>query len=109
MHGPPPCVCQRTEPWAAAEHSRCEANQLARTMNASDRHSRYKGLNVTVRWQMVYGKSSLAPLFNTSYSIAEMDDEPPHWHYFPDRLFHSKEYAAAFALREARWLIDRRA
>ena len=80
-----------------------------RTMNASDRHSRYKGLNVTVRWQMVYGKSSLAPLFNTSYSIAEMDDEPPHWHYFPDRLFHSKEYAAAFALREARWLIDRRA
>jgi len=48
-------------------------------------------------------------LFNTSYSIAEMDDEPPHWHYFPDRLFHSKEYAAAFALREARWLIDRRA
>jgi len=86
-----------------------KANQLARTMNASDRHSRYKGLNVTVRWQMVYGKTSLAPLFNTSYSIAEMDDEPPHWHYFPDRLFHSKEYAAAFALREARWLIDRRA
>jgi hypothetical protein len=51
----------------------------------------------------------LTPLFNTSYSIAETDGAPPHWHYFPDRLFHSKEYAAAFALREAQWLIDRRA
>jgi len=41
-----------------------------------------------------------------AYSIAETAGGPPHWHYFPDRLFHSKEYAAAFALREARWLID---
>jgi len=82
---------------------------LTRTVNARDRHSRYRGLDVTVRWQAVYGKASLAPLFNTSYSIAETEGGPPHWHYFPDRLFHSKEYAAAFALREARWLIDRRA
>jgi len=82
---------------------------LTRTVNARDRHSRYRGLDVTVRWQAVYGKASLAPLFNASYSIAETEGGPPHWHYFPDRLFHSKEYAAAFALREARWLIDRRA
>jgi len=81
---------------------------LARTVNARDRHSQYKGLDVTVRWEAVYGKASLAPLFNTSYSIAETVGEPPRWHHFPDRLFHSKEYAAAFALREARWLIDRR-
>ena len=77
-------------------------------MSAPDRHSRYKGLDVTVRWEVVYGKTSLTPLFNTSYSIAETDGAEPHWHYFPDRLFHSKEYAAAFALREARWVIDRR-
>ena len=80
---------------------------MARTVNTRDRHSQYKGLDVTVRWEAVYGKASLAPLFASSYSIAESDGAP-HWHHFPDRLFHTWEYAAAFALGEARWLIDRR-
>jgi hypothetical protein len=82
---------------------------LAKTVNARDRHSEYKGLDITVRWQAVYEKAFLAPLFISSYSIAETLGASPHWHYFPDRLFHSKDYAAAFALREARWFIDRRA
>jgi len=78
-------------------------------VNTRDTHSRYKGLDVTVRWEVVYRKDSSAPLFAGSYSIAETDTGPARWHQFPDRLFHAWEYAAAFALREARWLIDRRA
>ena len=82
---------------------------MARTVKTRDRHSRYKGLDVTVRWEAVYGQAALAPLFVSSYAIAETDGGPPHWHHFPDRLFHTWEYAAAFALQEARWVIDRRA
>jgi hypothetical protein len=45
-------------------------------------------------------------LFTASYAIAAPGGKPSAWREFPDREFHTGEYAMQFALAEARRSIN---
>ena len=74
-------------------------------MLSNERHTRYRGSDITVRWTVVES-TPVGRLFTASFSIAPTDSNPLAGQSFPERKFHTSEYAARFALDEARRLID---
>ena len=74
-------------------------------MLSGESHRRYRGLRITVRWK-VATDTPIGHLFTASYSISELDGKPSPWREFPDRDFHTGEYAMRFALAEARRSIN---
>jgi hypothetical protein len=74
-------------------------------MLSRERRTRYKGSDITVRWG-VEDSTAAGRLFSASLSVAATDTDPDAWQRFPDRLFHTFEYACRFALDEARRAID---
>jgi len=47
-------------------------------------------------------ESPVGALFTASYAITARGGKPSAWQEFPDREFHTGEYAMRFALAEAR-------
>jgi hypothetical protein len=76
-------------------------------MMQGDRHSQYKGFDVTVRWtELARPPKTVGKRFTASYLVEVAGQERGLWHNLPDDIFHTHDTASAFARREARRTID---
>ena len=65
-----------------------------------DRHSRYRGSDVNVRWTKIKPAG-----FTAGYMVTSEAGEQRHW-YFPDLPFATSDTAVAYALKKTQQLIN---
>jgi len=71
-----------------------------------DRHSQYRGSEVTVRWAKLKRSGSAASAFTAGYRVTSEDGQQSHWRHFSDLPFATSDTAVVHALGEAHRFID---
>jgi hypothetical protein len=75
-------------------------------MMSRDRHSYYRGVQVTVRWVELEPFASGARRFVGSFSTGLEKGEQQAWHHFHESVFYTYNTAADHALQRAQQVID---
>ena len=71
-----------------------------------DRHSEYRGSNITVRCAESKSESSHGCVYTASYMLTSQDGKQSPWRHFHALKFHVPYAAVSHALREAHRSID---